>query len=743
MYMSLQKKLKNIVLFFPVQLFILHLRKFQTLLFFWLVLILIINGSLLSRFGSDSLFLTPEYLGTVNMAGGFITGIACGIFVMSWNITTFILHSKRMRFLATSAQPFLRYCINNFLFPLFFLILYFIKMYNFNEYRELLAPLDILLLMTGFLAGFILLSAISFAYFFTAEKKIVRDIAPIVADPETFRKAFMNHQPVSDAFGLKVSYYISTHFRIKQVRHVEHYPRQFIEMIFKRHHIASIVSIGLSFIFLVGIGFLLDYPIFEIPAAASVFIFFAILIAFMGAINHFLKTWSLPVFILVLSLLNYMVAQKIIDPRNKAYGIDYSNNMVTPRYDKDGLSKLCTPQKINDDKIRMLEVLQNWKKKQTESKPIIVFVNVSGGGLRSAAFVMNALQQMDSATGGKLMSHAFMITGASGGMLAASYFREIYRHHLVHQDIPLYSQTYTDNMSKDLLNPVFSSMIARDIFAPVQKFHRGDFEYIKDRGYAFEKTLSRNTGGLLNTTIQEMTADEFAGKVPILLISPTIKTDGRKLLISSLPMSFMMKPKSFDYDSAYSPDAVDFNAFFSARKSRDIRLITALRMNATFPYVLPNVWLPSDPVIDVMDAGLRDNFGQETTLRFIDNFQEWLRQNTGGVMIVKIRDHAHDSWDVDNKDGSLTDLLTGPATMLQQSWYKIQDYYQADTYHYLNSMQDGFVKKYSIVYRPENEEAGARLSFHLTTREKLDIVKSLGNVDNAAALKEIQKVLAP
>ncbi len=42
-----------------------------------------------------------------------------------------------------------------------------------------------------------------------------------------------------------------------------------------------------------------------------------------------------------------------------------------------------------------------------------------------------------------------------------------------------------------------------------------------------------------------------------------------------------------------------------------MRLLTALRINATFPYVLPNVWLPSKPVIDVMDAGLRDNYGQK------------------------------------------------------------------------------------------------------------------------------------
>jgi hypothetical protein len=51
------------------------------------------------------------------------------------------------------------------------------------------------------------------------------------------------------------------------------------------------------------------------------------------------------------------------------------------------------------------------------------------------------------------------------------------------------------------------------------------------------------------------------------------------------------------------PDVIDFTSFFEKQDPYNLRILTALRMNATFPIVLPNVWLPSDPVIDVMDAG--------------------------------------------------------------------------------------------------------------------------------------------
>ena len=75
------------------------------------------------------------------------------------------------------------------------------------------------------------------------------------------------------------------------------------------------------------------------------------------------------------------------------------------------------------------------------------------------------------------------------------------------------------------------------------------------------------------------------------------------------PARFLMQPYQ-DTSAVFptDPDAIDFTSFLP-RQNLNLRVLSALRMNATFPQKLPNVWLPSDPVIDVMDAGLRDNFG--------------------------------------------------------------------------------------------------------------------------------------
>ena len=128
----------------------------------------------MNSYGADSLFLGPEYLGEVNMASATILGFAIAIFIMSWNITTFILFSRHFRFLATTSNPFLKYCINNAVIPLIFLLYYFVKAMQFERYKELMTATEMLMSALGFIIGMIILIAISFLYFFRADRSIRR-----------------------------------------------------------------------------------------------------------------------------------------------------------------------------------------------------------------------------------------------------------------------------------------------------------------------------------------------------------------------------------------------------------------------------------------------------------------------------------------------------------------------------------------------------------------------------------------
>src|SRR2546423_4035043 len=122
---------------FPIQLLFLHLRKHQGLLIFWFVLFSVVNGTLMKTFGADSLYLAPEYLGNVNPVSFAIVGVSIAMFIMSWHVTSFILLSRHFKFLATTTNPFLRYCINNSVIPVIFLLFYFLKMFHFTHHKEL------------------------------------------------------------------------------------------------------------------------------------------------------------------------------------------------------------------------------------------------------------------------------------------------------------------------------------------------------------------------------------------------------------------------------------------------------------------------------------------------------------------------------------------------------------------------------------------------------------------------------
>jgi hypothetical protein len=141
-----------------------------------------------------------------------------------------------------------------------------------------------------------------------------------------------------------------------------------------------------------------------------------------------------------------------------------------------------------------------------------------------------------------------------------------------------------------------------------------------------------------------------------------------------------------------------------------------------------------------MDAGLRDNFGQENTLRLIEVFKDWLQKNTRKIVIIQIRDRTMGDWEKPLESKSLIDLYTKPAFLLQNNWYKLQDYSQNDQLDYFSKNYGDKLVKINFQYIPSNKEAAASLSFHLTAREKKEIAASLKNDMNKKALKDLMKI---
>jgi len=738
----MKKYLVGIFYSLPVQLLLLHFRRYQVLLIFWYILFATISGNFLQTYGANSLYLAPEYLNRVNALSTAAVGFSIAIFIMSWNITTFILHAKHIKFLATTAQPFLKYCINNALIPFAFVVTYLFYAIHYASNQQLLGTGQILILTGSSLLGFALSITLASIYFYNADRTIYRGMQAVITNANLKYEKKARRRRRFNTDEIRVDWFLSARLHLRKPRIVRHYSQQFLDSIFKRHHIAAVLIILFAFLSLITIGYFSDSRVVQFPAAASITVFFAILIAAAGAVSLFLRSWSIPVLVVVIILFNWMYRHNIIDLRNKAYGLNYINTTERPVYDRTGITQLASPENIEADKNNYTQILNLWKQKQDSAKPVMFIVDVSGGGIRSATFTMNVLQALDSVTNGKFMQHTVLINGASGGMLGAAYFRQLYWEKVQGHIKSVTDKKYVDDISSDLLNPLFSSFVSRDLAGPVRKLRTDGNVYPKDRGYAFEQKLNDNTHGMLDKKLGDYADAEKHAVIPAIFFNSTINRDGRQMVISTQPVRFLMPPaKDTSTNAVADPDAVDFVSFFNKQNPYNLHILSALRMNATFPYVLPNVSLPSSPEIDVMDAGLRDNFGQATSMRFISNFTGWMRQNTSNVVIVQICDRKLADWDSTAAPVSVLDFITQPLLLLQNNWYKLQDYYQSDLSAYLSQTPGLNFKKILFEYVPESKNSSASLSFHLTAVEKVDIAAALYNSFNQQSFAAVRKLV--
>ena len=215
---------------------LLHFRKYQLLLLFWIILITTITGNFATHFGASTLFLAPEYLGEINFLSMFLLGCAMAIFVMAWNITTFIIHSHRIPFLGATRQAFLKYCINNSLIPVLFLVFFSIISIRFQYFDEHASARKILLLQLGFYLGFIVLLLLSFAYFFRVDRDLFKVVISKITNPSVIRE-LIPYDTLDVEFDIvKADTFLSETLKVERFSELESYHPRLLNTVLRRHH---------------------------------------------------------------------------------------------------------------------------------------------------------------------------------------------------------------------------------------------------------------------------------------------------------------------------------------------------------------------------------------------------------------------------------------------------------------------------------------------------------------------------
>src|SRR5690606_12182846 len=145
-----------------------------------------------------------------------------------------------------------------------------IKAYQFAHYKELIPNVEIIFLTVGFISGLLLILSISFFYFFRADRTIFRKLQPAFNSAKNVIYHFQPEQhPANIKSLIRSEWFLDSFFRIRRCRDVSHYSQEMMETIFKRHHFAAVISLLIAYVFLIIIGFCLDYKFFQLPAGAS------------------------------------------------------------------------------------------------------------------------------------------------------------------------------------------------------------------------------------------------------------------------------------------------------------------------------------------------------------------------------------------------------------------------------------------------------------------------------------------
>ena len=297
----------------------------------------------------------------------------------------------------------------------------------------------------------------------------------------------------------------------------------------------------------------------------------------------------------------------------------------------------------------------------------MILVAASGGGIQAAAWTVQVLQGLSEELSREKIdfsSRIKLISAVSGGAVGAMYFLDAYRDGTVPAAGP--AQQLREHARASSLEPVAWGLAYPDLVfgvAPMLKgigFSSGGWRphatdggaIFYDRGRLLEDSWhSRLSEGQRDRTLKDWRDDVAAGKRPAVVFNSTLTETGER---------FVLATTEFDTgsDDANSGTRTSFGRrdFFGAYGDSDLKIRTAVRLSATFPYVSPasrflrNDWpsggnrngsiYASEP--HVVDGGYYDNYGMISLLDWFDLGMKALRAKkqdyqTPPVLILEIR----------------------------------------------------------------------------------------------------------
>ena len=386
------------------------------------------------------------------------------------------------------------------------------------------------------------------------------------------------------------------------------------------------------------------------------------------------------------------------------------------------------------------EAFADWARSRHPGRyPVVVAVAASGGGITAARWSSQVLANLLSDD--DLTEHfgksIVLISAVSGGAVGTMYFVDAYSDQGPPQGATL--EKVVEQASRSSLGAVGWGFVYPD-------FWRSFTDFLVprhlDRGWALQE---RWAAGALNgsPTFLEWREDIKSGWRPVLVLNSTEVETGKRLAIAPI-------------DVPTTPSA---GTAWRARKllheGDDLRVVTAARLSATFPYVTP-ISRPDLPntcdenKYHAADGGYYDNFGILSAVEFLRGMFLELKHEPGDpkrvakpkprkVLLVQIRASNPEEEQAPNADQSYLSILTGPLVTLLNVRTPSQ---VSRNDQIVEALRDRWAKEdivlETVTFQLDKESP---LSWHLSEADKRHISKQWDSERNQCALRRIKEVI--
>lgn len=317
------------------------------------------------------------------------------------------------------------------------------------------------------------------------------------------------------------------------------------------------------------------------------------------------------------------------------------------------------------------EAMKAWLKTHPAGRhPTVVFVAASGGGIKAATWTATVLAGLreEDVLGERFASSIVLVSSVSGGSVGSMYFLEGYEEcgpPSVDRARGAIEHAGTSSLAAvgwGLAYPDFLR-IGLSIFVP------GDW----DRGWALEerwRLFLREPGA----TLSDWRTGIAEGWRPVPIFNATIVETGDRLTMSPVDVPQDELKQIHQALTSHNPGLLpprrDFRNLYPGK---DLRVLTAARLSAAFPWVSP-VARPGDVSIreserwHVGDGGYFDNEGVVSALEFMEKslgqlFEDPPKPPRRKAVLLRIR--ASPDPDPPESEGEWISSLAGPLlTML-------------------------------------------------------------------------------